>query len=489
MWKGLKNWWNSWQHQRRQKFLNNRLEETERLVHNLLSEELEESTGSPLVYAEKILGIKPYPYQAKLLEDSSKRIVACMGRQTGKTTTIAIKAIYYADKNPNVTVLITSPSLRQSMIMFDRIATFVYSTAYLRNKIVRATRTLIQFGNESRIIALPCSENLLRGYTANMIILDEASWIPEEVITQILFPMLSTTDGYAILLSTPWDKNHIFYKAFINPTYSVHKVKSSECPLVKPEFLEEMRQNMTHEAYLMEYEAEFVEALNSYFPQELIRKCVELAQKLNLELNTNLEHSFPKGNYYAGVDLGKLQDYSALAITKAEDNTIKLFYMYEFPLETPYNNVIGHLARAHEKFHFQKVLIDQSGVGEPILEEIHNQNIDCAEGVKFTTETKEKLLCGLKITMEQEKLAIPYERRLCQQINEQQYSYSKSGHLQFNHPLNSHDDMLWALALAVAASKTETTPKLWVVSRMNRGKTKLQQLRKKLEHQTKNVTR
>jgi len=40
-----------------------------------------------------------------------------------------------------------------------------------------------------------------------------------------------------------------------------------------------------------------------------------------------------------------------------------------------------------------------------------------------------------------------------EQINEQQYSYSKSGHLQFSHPENSHDDMLWALALAVYATR------------------------------------
>jgi len=413
-----------------------------------------------------------------------------MARQTGKTTTIATKAIHYAYTHPNTTTLIISPSLRQSMIMFDKIQTLTTQNQLLAKSITRKTHTIIQLTNNSRIIALPCSENLLRGYTAQLAICDEAAFIPEKTITQIIFPMLSTTNGTAIFLSTPWDKNHFFYKAFANPAYSTHKIKSTECPLIKPEFLEEMRQNMTREAYLMEYEAEFVEALNSYFPQELIRKCVEQAQKLALELCQNLEHDFPKGEYYAGIDFGKLQDHSALAIVKTEDNTIKLFYIHEFPLETPYSQVIGHLAKANEKFLFQKVLVDRTGVGEPILEEIHNQGINCVEGLKFTAETKEELLTGLKILMEQERLAIPYHRRLCEQINEQQYAYSKSGHLQFSHPPNSHDDMLWALALVVKASRTEPQPKLWVVSRMSRGKMKLQQLRKKLvKHQTIGVTR
>ena len=432
--------------------LEKRLEPAEQKIRELLREEALVIKG-PVDFAIKVLGIEPFPYQVKLLEDSSKRIVACMGRQTGKTTTIAMKAIHFADTNPKVTVLITAPSLRQSMIMFDRIATFVYSTARLRNKVVRATRTLIHFENGSRIIALPCSENLLRGYTAQMVICDEAAFMPEEVVTQVIFPMLSTTDGYAIFLSTPWGKDHFFYRAFVNPAYHVHKVKSKECPLIKPEFLEEMQENMTKEAYLMEYEAEFVEALNSYFPQDLIRKCVELAQKLGVELYASLETAFPKGDYYAGVDFGKLQDYSVIVVLKREADVVKLVYMYQFPLETPYTQVIGHLVRANPKFQFCKILVDQTGVGEPVLEEICNQGISCVEGLKFTVQTKEELLTSLKIAMEQNRLAIPYHRQLCTQINEQQYAYSKGGHLQFSHPANSHDDMLWALALSAYAAR------------------------------------
>lgn len=384
-----------------------------------MQEALTKLAENPTLFAEHLLNFKPFPYQQQLLNDKNKRIIACMARQTGKTTTIATKAIHYAYTHPNTTTLIISPSLRQSIIMFDKILAFTTQNQLLAKSITRKIRTIIQLTNKSQIIALPCSENLLRGYTAQLTICDEAAFIPEKTITQIIFPMLSTTNGTAIFLSTPWDKNHFFYKAFLNPNYSIHKIKSADCPLIKPEFLNEMQQNMTREAYLMEYEAEFVEALNSYFPQYLIRKCVESAQKLGLELCTNLERDFPKGDYYAGVDFGKLQDHSVLSVIKAEDNIIKLLYIHELPLETPYNQVIGHLTRANEKFHFQKVHVDQTGVGEPILEEIRSQDMNCVEGLKFTAETKEELLSGLKILMEQERLAIPYYRRLCEQINEQ----------------------------------------------------------------------
>jgi len=437
--RGLRECWRS--------FRRTALEKTDELelrVRGLLGKSYDYSQLSPSEYAEKILKMKPFPYQKALLEDSSKRLVACMGRQSGKTTTIALRAIHFAYTNPGATVLITAPSLRQSMIMFDRISMLIFSTSTLKNHVIRSTRTIIQLDNRSQIIALPCSEYFLRGYTAQMIICDEASFMPEELITNVLFPMISTTDGYAIMLSTPWGRDHFFYRAFMDPNYSVHRVKSSECPLIKPEFLEEMRRNMTDQAFRMEYMAEFVEAASAYFTQDLIRGCVDPT----LELVSSFEIEVPIGEYYCGCDFGKLQDFSVITILKREGDLLKLVYLKEFPIGTPYTSVIGHLIAADKTFRFRKVLVDQTGVGEPVLEELKEQGVQNVEGLVFTVRTKEELLSCLKIAMEQQRLRMPYHRRLAEQINEQQYEYSKSGHLKFSHPENSHDDMLWSLALA-----------------------------------------
>src|SRR3989337_2459091 len=314
--------------------------------------------GKPSLFAQEILHFKPFNYQEKLLNDTAKRIIACMGRQTGKTTTIATKAIHYAYAHKNTTTLIISPSLRQSMIMFDKILNLTHQNQIIRKSITRKTRTIIQLTNCSTMVALPCSEHLLRGYSAQLVICDEASFIPENVITEIVFPMLSTTNGTAILLSTPWDKNHFFYKAFLNPQYSTHKIQSSENPLIPQTFLTEMQQNMTTEAYKREYLAEFTEAATSYFPQELIRQCIEHAQRLNLEPYTNLEQEIPKAEYFAGLDLGKLQDHSAIIIIQRDNDKLKLIYKHEFSLGTSYTDVIATTTRANQQFHLQKLLID-----------------------------------------------------------------------------------------------------------------------------------
>jgi hypothetical protein len=445
------------------------------------SDALKRLAQEPTLFAQLLLNFKPFLYQENLLNDTSQRIVACMGRQTGKTTTIATKAIHYAYTHPNTTTLIVSPSLRQSMIMFDKILYFSQANPILKKSVTRQTRTQIDLSTGSRIIALPCSEHMLRGYTANLAICDEASFIPETIITEIIYPMISTTNGTTILLSTPWDKNHFFYKAFLNPAYSAHKIPSSQNPLIPQEFLDEMKQTMTQEAYMREYEAEFTEAATCYFHQELIRGCIERAQQLNLEPYTSLEQTPLRGDYYAGVDLGKLQDYSALVVVQRTTECLKVVFAHQFPLQMPYSEVINSLIHADERFRFKKLLADQTGIGEPILENMQDQGLTAATGEKLSQDAKIELLTHLKLTMEQNQLALPYNKALCQQINDQQFSYGKNGKLTFSHPPNSHDDLLWALALAVYAAKTQTTPRFWAIAKTTRRSSPLRHLRQRLQ--------
>lgn len=80
----------------------------------------------PVFFAEAVLNFKPFSYQAELLSCRSKRIVACWARQTGKTTTIAVKVIHFAFTNANTTTLIVSRGLRQSMIMFNVIGSLCF---------------------------------------------------------------------------------------------------------------------------------------------------------------------------------------------------------------------------------------------------------------------------------------------------------------------------------------------------------------------------
>ncbi len=68
--------------------------------------------------------------------------------------------------------------------MFDTILEYVEGNGLLLDSVVRKTRTQLHFTNGSKIVALPCGRKgrTLRGATAHFVIVDEAAFVPEEVI-------------------------------------------------------------------------------------------------------------------------------------------------------------------------------------------------------------------------------------------------------------------------------------------------------------------
>lgn len=423
--------------------------------------------ADPVTFAKEWLGFKPTPYQAKLLEDKSKRIVVVFPRQSGKTTTLSVRMIHYALKNPHTLSLIVSPGLRQSMIVMDRIQDQISRISEERRKkhFKLLQRTVITCRNGSRIVALPCSPATLRGYSANEVLIDESAFIKDDetIFYNVLFPMLQTTNGTLIASSTPWGKDSVFYNFTQDPGFSPHRItidKVIEAGLATREFIEEMRRRTPSERFRREYLAEFVEDELAYFTQNLITLCIDS----DLEPITDdwtKKVDAPVGRYFLGVDLGKKQDYSVIAVIRwnEKEEYAELVSLIRFPLETPYASVIGYVKVICDKLNsVSTVMVDQTGVGEYIVEEMENADIrGTVEGVMLSLPRKQEILGYMKNLMEQEALSLYYDAELIAEINVERFELTKAGQIQFSHPEGTHDDRLWALALGVYATRTPDT--------------------------------
>ncbi len=69
----------------------------------------------PVAFAVDRLGITPDPWQADMLRSNRPTLVNC-SRQSGKTTTVAVKATHQAVYDPGSLVLCIAPTQRQSAI-------------------------------------------------------------------------------------------------------------------------------------------------------------------------------------------------------------------------------------------------------------------------------------------------------------------------------------------------------------------------------------
>jgi predicted nucleic acid-binding protein len=417
------------------------------------------------------------PEHQKLLRDMSQRQVAVCGRGWGKSLVFSRKNLWLLFTKKNVESLIISSTQRQSMIMFDYCYSTIMANSLMREMVQNpgTTRTVIKLKTDlgGKIIALPCSKDRLRGYHPDYIFIDEASIVPTEMITGEIMMMLTKPNSSLIMCGTPMSTEHIFHKAYQDTShYSVHHYAGYQSPLVSKQQVEEWKEAMTTEQWQREVEATWTEATYSFFPMDLIVTCLDPdldnpnSPNAYIEDMETFNHNQRTGSYHAGLDLGKQVDHSVLAITqKLDNNEIKLIHKHQFPLQTNYPDIIGYVARAQQIFNFDKINVDKTGIGDPVIDELQNRQVHGVEGVLFTDTIKEELLNNLKLQMQKKQLKIPAnDRTLIAQINEQQYEYlqpktaQEKIHLKFWHPRGSHDDQLMALALACKAATQSAPP-------------------------------
>ena len=421
------------------------------------AKKVHECLSDPVAFSKTFLNFTSYPYQMDFMRDQSPRIVACCGRQVGKTTVTAIKAIHFALAHPSVTILIVSAGLRQSIHLFDKILNFIDVCLPAKALCCYRTRTKIRFSNGSEIIALPCGRegSTLRGYTADLVILDEANFIPKMVIDSVLRPTMITRTAQMIMISTPWTMDHPFYEAFNNPDldFKIYTWPTHMNPQVTSERLELEKRTIGELAYDREYNARFLDTQFAYYSSDLVLNCTE-DYELHGDPAPDQKYA---GNFHIGIDFGKTQDHSAIAIVeKISETKIRLVYLKEFKLGTEYMDVINWVKTLNDVYQFRGGNLDQTGVGEGPYEQIRTF-APRIMGMKITAPVKYDVHGKLKLTLEKKNITLPRSNKtLLTQICSQQCKPLPSGNLQFTHAASTHDDQLWALALAtISALKPE----------------------------------
>jgi len=150
-----------------------------------------------------------------------------------------------------------------------------------------------------------------------------------------------------------------------------------------------------------------------------------------------------------------------IAVTMKQREQVRLVYYKRWPLETPYSSVIGSVRVIIEKLgRVQKILVDQTGVGDYIVEDMQKGGIPNVEGITLTLPTKQEILGHLKQLMQNQLFTYPFDVNLTSELNVERFELTKTGQIQFSHPEGTHDDILWAVALAVYASRQPLFPQL-----------------------------
>lgn len=216
-------------------------------------------------------GRTPDPWQRRFLRSRSPRQLLLCARQTGKSTATAVMALHEAIHRPGSLVLLLSPGLRQSQELFRKVMQ-IFDSLLATPRVVKRSLVELEFANGSRLISLPCSEGTIRGYSgARLLVIDEASRVPDDLYAAVR-PMIATSSGRIICLSTPFGKRGFFYEAYVNggSIWQRFKITAEQCSRISTEFLDEERQMHTEVSFAQEYLCEFINTSAQVFSSDLI---------------------------------------------------------------------------------------------------------------------------------------------------------------------------------------------------------------------------
>lgn len=372
---------------------------------------------------------------------------------------------------------------RQAYLLFEKTLAYLYDNykKEIKRGKNRPTKHKVMLKNGSVIHCLPAglTGNNIRGYTINILIADEAAFIPEEVWTAMT-PSLAMTGGKVWLLSTPHGREGYYYKCFQNPKFSKFHVRTPDV-LDYPnrtkiqkedlrEHLTEAKKNKTRIEFAQEYLGEFIDELRQFFPDDLID-----SRMYGKEGMTEF-----MGPRFLGVDIARMGDDETVffEVTKSHPE-----HLYMDNIEIIRNSMLTEttrrILRLDRSRNFKKIYIDDGGMGvgvfDPLIE--HEQTRDKVVGInnakrcieqedyiirnnkrkkitgKKTRLMKEALYYNLKNLMEKKMIFLHKNPELRQSLKSIQYEYTDDGRLKI---FGKYDHIAEALVRAAWCMKDKS---------------------------------
>ncbi|GHO45184.1 terminase large subunit domain-containing protein [Ktedonospora formicarum] len=427
----------------------------------------QEVTDDPVAFCRAFLTkpngepLEPHAGQIELLRHVKPLTVCCCGRQWGKSVAMSIYATWFATTHSNRQVFIIAPTLDQSRIIFNEIASHFRTgplASLLEGKINEYPFPRIKLANGTEIHGRGAnSPQFLRGKKCHLAIVDEAAFCKDTTLTDVVEPFMTVTgqekDSGIIFISTPFGLGAFkdYYDAAeVDDTDTMVRFHfpSSSNPHADPRFLERVKKRYGEESmtWRTEYLAEFVDDDLAVFPSSVIRWAYENYPYLDKDTAQPL---FPysaeeKHRYVQGVDLANVRDWFVSTTLDVTNPTrVPLVSMVRLQKRgyTEYKRIIRE---QHTTYNRAETLIDATSLGESVVEDL--QDIT-AEGYKFSNQSKYEIVQELSRMMAERRLLIPYNRDIISELQNFTYEFTANKNLRME-AKKGHDDIVMSLALA-----------------------------------------
>ncbi len=207
-------------------------------------------SSSNAVSLMRTLGLDPDPWQIEVLDTAHSASSSTAAARPANPPWWPCSPWPRPCFVPFTKVLLLSRSHRQSTELF-RIVTGFYDRLGHPDQAAPDTAEELSLTNGSRIVCLPCKEETIRGYSdVSLLIIDEAARVPDDLYRAVR-PMLATSNGRLICLSTPYGKRGFFYDCWANggDDWLRIEIPADQGRRITPEFLAQERRSLGESWY------------------------------------------------------------------------------------------------------------------------------------------------------------------------------------------------------------------------------------------------
>lgn len=391
------------------------------------------------------LGYEPHEGQKLVHSSKAKRRVLVAGVRTGKSVAAAMEALAAAlEPRKRSMGWVVAPTMDLSEKVFRELV--MAAAEHLNHRILdlkqHDKRILLRnLGGGVSEVRGKTTENpvSLLGEGLDFVIVDEAARMKPSIWNSYLSQRLVDKDGWALIITTPRSKGWVYElwkrgQPGGDPDYESWQMPSWTNPHLKRELIEAERARLPEAVFRQEYEAQWVEGAGAVF--RFVREAA----------TGDWEAPVPGKQYVAGLDLAQIVDFSVLVVMSSDRRVVHVERFQRLPWDAQ----IERFKAATDRYHRCPVLVDASGLGSPIVENLIKAGIR-AQPYKFTQSSKSELIQNMSVMLEKRQITLP-KPELCPEMIDEleafQYVVSETGTIRMEAPSGQHDDFVASLGLA-----------------------------------------
>lgn len=388
---------------------------------------------------------KMFPWQQKVffgLKQHWKNSIHVIKsrRQCGKSILAEIILLTTALQEKRQRAYILEPSFAQCDKVLNELIDMVKGKPFFKKYNALRRQILFINGSEIRLFSAEQGSEILRGWTCETLIIDEAAYISDEIIDTV-FPYVNVSKGPILMFSTPRGKSGNFYtyydmgmSAEMNNVWSYDWADEDVSALLPPEKIALYRKTMDPLAFTTDYLGQFLNGQSRFFGN--FSQCIKDRQMV-------VNEDVVLGIDWAGSTGG---DYTAITVMGVSGQLYNIVYFNDKePQQT-----LDAIEDIVVSYRVKKVTVELNSIGNiyfaMLKSKLFKYRIPVL-GFTTTNDSKDKIISKLQVAFQNSAITIYEERELMDELEFYEMTYSKTGKRVFNACPPHHDDLIMSLAI------------------------------------------